>query len=214
MKKSNILIAAFVVVSTASAARAEIDFDGRTSGSIITGSQALAFENTLQVPVPDPVGMPQRVFGDITEVDKTATFIELPGGRRGAFRQLVSTYDKDSAKLIPLIDNKNIKILCGPTGILFLGYTEGKYWVVAESNNRELLMGAGNDRKAGKPVCKFVEYVLWKLVEGVWTEVIEKVKECYSDTDTSPYIHAPGSGSTYHNGQGGNTDYDVNKLKR
>ncbi len=145
----------------------------------------------------------------------------------------------------------------------------GSYKIVAENSDRLLLVGAGNSRK-GNPICTLVEYVLWKMIDGVWTqvikqvkecsapenndgisdyqnsgfpkamgvlpnkganpictlveyviykmidgvwtEVIKKYKECHSDIDTDPNIHA-GSGSTYHNGQGGSSDFDVNKLR-
>lgn len=83
--------------------------------------------------------------------------------------------------------------------------------VVAESSDKLLPPGAGDYKKGGNPVCVLVEYILWKLIDGVWTEVIKQVKECHSDIDTDPNPH-PGSGSTYHNGQGGSSNYDVNKL--
>lgn len=271
MNKNKIAIAAFAIIAVASVARAQIvsiDFDGKAGVNAPIGQEILSLGDASQIPVSAPAMMPQRVFSNAAEVDKSTTFIELPAARRESFRKAVLSYSGDSARILSLVDDNNVKILYGHSGILFLGKTAGKYQVIAESNDRTLLLGAGKSLRGG-PVCKLVEYVLWKLidgvwtevikqvkecsspenydgiadyqnsgfpkaaamqngrapgcvyvlveyvlwklVDGVWTEVIKQVKECASDIDTDPNTHA-GSGSTYHAGQGGSSNYDVNKL--
>lgn len=212
MKKTSILIAMFAVIAAASAAMAEgpqIDFEGQVSGGVPGILAVINIAEDIKIPMPEnpeTTMLPKRVFDGTAEVDKTATFLELPAERRAKFREILSSGNINTAKLLPLVDDKYIKIIYGPTGVLFLSRSKGGYRVVEETSDRLLLLGAGDYRKT--PICTLVEYVLWKLIDGVWTEVIKQVKECYSaDTDT----HG-GSGSTYHSGQGGSSNYDVNKL--
>ncbi len=271
MKKTSVLIAMFAVIAASSVARAQIgtiDFDGKVPANAPINREILSLGDASQIPVSAPSMMPQRTFSNDAEVDKNTTFIELPAARRESFRNAVLSYSGASTRILSLVDDNNVKILYGHSGILFLGKVAGKYQVIAESNDRALLLGAGRSLRGG-PVCKLVEYVLWKLVDGVWTEVIKQVKECSSpenydgiadyhnsgfpktaaiqngrtpgcvyvlveyvlwklvdgvwtevikqvkecasDIDTDPNTHA-GSGSTYHAGQNGNSNYDVNKL--
>ena len=188
MKKASILIAMFTVIAATLAARAEIapiDFDGNAPANSQIIQELLSLGEVSQIPVSAPEIIPQRTFSNMAEVDKTATFMELPEARRESFRKAVLARGSDSARILSLVDDSNIKILCGHSGILFLTKIAGKYQVIAESNDRMLLPGAGNSVKAA-PICVLVEYVLWKMVDGVWTEVIKQVKECYS-SDNDPY---------------------------
>ncbi len=117
MKKSNILIAVFTVIMAATGARAEnvrVDFDGITSMGTMGKAVTADVISDLKIPLPDsPMeepGITRRTFIGMAEVDKSSTFLELPVARRDNFRKMISSGNSDAAaKLLPLVDDKNIK---------------------------------------------------------------------------------------------------------
>ncbi|MBI4656669.1 MAG: hypothetical protein HY746_07995 [Elusimicrobia bacterium] len=70
-------------------------------------------------------------------------------------------------------------------------------------------------------VCELVEVILihylWKVIDGVWKQVWVETKklvnQCRNEEVPTDTGNSAGSGSTYHNGQGGDSNYDVNKAK-
>jgi len=98
-----------------------------------------------------------------------------------------------------------------------------EYRAIFETNNRQLIDLLANLNKTAAPqtrqevqVCELVEalvtHLLWKVIDGVYQQVAvettQLVKQCHQEESNTP---EQGSGSTYHSGQGGNSDFDVNK---
>lgn len=118
-----------------------------------------------------------------------------------------------------LLNDDNADILYNNKTVLFVNAINGnRYNTLLESSDtrflgllRELNVPAAQQTRQSQVVCRFVEMVLWAFVQGVWKEVIKQVEECH--TEPAPDTTDNGSsGSTYHNGQGGNSNYDVNKY--
>jgi len=223
MKKSNMLIAVLAVMTAAAAvAKAEdigLDFDGGAIGnhslSLTELKRALPdFEAAIPVPA---------ATGD-------AVFYKLGEGERKSLRRTIqetapSIFDQ---KVLSLINDEKTDILYNNKNVFFvIAMDENKYKTLLESDDSRLihLLPAVNNQVMPQTkqlmqavsVCALVEvvggaYMMQKIREiwtQVWVETKKLVKECHTE-----YVPAPdtgGSGSTYHDGQGGNSNYDVNK---
>jgi len=215
MKKSDSLVVMFIVVmAVASASRAEEmvpDFDGRSgkgisSDGIKTGiAEADLFHPVAAIAV--EAEKPVPVFYKLGKV-----------GRR-KLRDMVLKEDVSlDRNVVALINSNNTDILYNDAGVVFVNLIKGNsYNTILECSDRRLiallreqtLSGQAKGRRQS-PVCELVERTLWVLVQGVWTEVIKQVRECHTEPDSDNSDNG-GSGSTYHNGQGGDSPYDVNK---
>lgn len=210
MKRTSILIAVFAVIVAASVAKANdiaVNFDGNEPAVSFAGLVAAA--PAIEAP------LPSQGHCDQNDGQESQIFFKLGKDKQQTL----------SASIIQGDFNWDTRILIGETKTDIL-YNSAVVYFVSKDGNKYVTMHESTDKrlitllhKANQPalqtknavVCKFVEMVLWELVKGVWTEVIKQVKECSSNTDTDPDTHS-GSGSTYHAGQGGGSNYDVNKL--
>jgi len=168
------------------------------------------------------VMLPNKILYSTELNNNKFLFFKLGNVQRKQLQELaLKKKELSDENIMLLIKNEKTDILYNQESILFtiLG-DDNRYKVSLESHDKNLiklfhmLNGTAIETKNAGVVCRFVEMVLWELVKGVWTEVIKQVKECYSEdmgnpTDTG---NTAGSGSTWHHGQGGNSNYDVNKL--
>ena len=229
MKKRNMLVAVCVaLVAAAAVAKAEnmeVNFDGsainRQPSSLYGLKRALPdFEAILPVPVDSANGIKNEAI--LYKLRKTA-------------RQTLC--NGISAKTIPpfdvnvqlLINDENVEILYNDMQVFFVSaLRENKYNTLLESRDSRLirLLSELNSPSLSQSkqleeltVCGLVSAVvihyLWKIIDKVWTQVavetVELVKQCHTETVEVPDT---GSGTTYHSGQGGNSNFDVNKHMR
>jgi hypothetical protein len=224
MKKSEIAVAVFTMISAASIARAEsfnVDFDKglfRTVDFMETVktsdiSKADADNVVSIIPVPATT---------IDTLTPTLYKLSVPGLQR-LKKEALSMHDL-SKEFLQLINEEKTIVLYNEFNVLLVTPVGNDQHVILESNDRQLLeflskqetevLQAGLQNRGKVKVCKTVIKTLWKWVKEAWVayDITEEICS-WEENDTTPTNtgNPGGSGTTYHTGMGENSNYVVNK---
>lgn len=128
-----------------------------------------------------------------------------------------------SNEFLQLINNRETVVLYNDRGVFLTTLRDNNYYLHFESNDKKLMKFMAKQEIEGEipqnkqwinvcvthvsTVMKWINYA-WVAVQ-VYKEVCSQQWQGDPPTDTG---NPGGSGSTWHNGQGGNSDYDVNKY--
>jgi hypothetical protein len=223
MKNSGIIVAAVVVILSGtqilSADEPNINFDGGNRRAIALEdfkTDLPALPEVRAVPVPEE-RTTASLKGDILyKLSKR--------GRQKLEIALEKTQITFNANICSLIADEKTDILYNSGQVIFAKAVNADlYKTVFESGDRKLLAllpatsAPHTLTRQAVPVCEVVDVVvthyLWKLIDGVYKKVAEDIikqeKVCHDEAGPDP--EQGGSGSTYHSGQGGNSEFDVNK---
>ena len=223
MKKSKIAVAAFaVIIATASLVKAErfdIDFDRgafRTVDFMEAGktSDVSKADNTASItPIPAPAldtvstGVYKLAAPSLQRLRKET--LNIPGLSKEFLQQI------NEEKTIVLYNEGNVFLttLVGNTQYIILESNDRKLLEFLAKQQKEVLQ-AGLQNKGKVKVCVTVIKTLWKWIKEAWVayEISKEVCSWQDDGATPSTGNPAGSGSTYHNGQGGDSNYDVNKY--
>jgi hypothetical protein len=222
MKKSNmVLMVVAVIMAATSIVRAEgfgVDFDRgsfRTADFVEAAktSDVVAVDNAASIESVPPTAV-NTVTTAVYELATPALLklrkevLNMPGLSKGFLQQIneektIVLYNEDNVFLTILVGNTRYIILESNDneliGFLAKQKTEG---LQKESQNKNLLY-----------VCLTKIETIMKWVNYVWTAVQISREVCSWQNDgVSPGTALPGgSGSTWNSGQGGDSNYDVNK---
>lgn len=226
MKKNKIAVAVFaVIIAAASLAKAggfDVDFD---KGAF----RAANFMEAVKVsgmPSGDAVSSIKPVPATALESAKTAANISvyaLAAHGLQKLRREVLNMPGVSKEFVQLVSEEKTVVLYNENNVFLTTLVGDVQYVLLESNDKKLLEFLGKYRtellqggleKGGKvKVCVTVAETAWKLIKEIWTayEIYKEVCTWETNTPTPSTGNPGGSGGTYHNGQGGDSDYDVNK---
>lgn len=224
MKTSTTLIALFaVIMAAASAAKAEdiVDFDKGSFRSVDFMEAVNTFDVSKAVNA-----------ANITPISATAlntvntTFYKLAAHGLQKLRKEVLGMPGLSKEFLQQLNEEKTVVLYNKDNVLLTTLVGDVQHIVFESNDRKLLEFLAKQKtevsqirlqnKGKVKVCKTILKTLWKYIKEVWVayEISQEVCSWEDDgaTDATPSTgNSGGSGSTYHNGQGGDSNYDVNK---
>lgn len=224
MKKSNMLIAVFAVVTaTASFAGAEgfgVDFDRgafRTADFMEAVKTSDVFkadkgDNIPPVPVIAATILSMKVYK-----------LSVPGLQK--LRNEILNMPGLSKEFLQLISEEKMVVLYNRDNVFLTTLVGDTRYIIFESNDRGLIDFLVKEKmrlpqeefrnKAAGLVwtCATKIETIMKWINYAWVAVQVAREVCsWQNSGTSPSTGNPGgSGGTYHNGQGGSSNYDVNK---
>jgi len=203
MKKSTILIAVFAVVALvnmAKAMEATFSFDG--SGRPASFAAMLEEIPVAAAPVAGPLSEDKSKRENV--------FLKLEKGKQLSLAEGIATKNLFSSEVVMAIADPKIDILYNNTAVYFVSSDGGSYITVLKSSDKRLiglLLKVNVTTLQNKNVwCQVVEHILWVLVEGVWTRVVEQYEECHSGSN--PSTNNPGN-----SGSGGPITWPVRSTK-
>jgi len=124
--------------------------------------------------------------------------------------EVIATKNLFSSEVVMAIADPKIDILYNRTAVYFVSKAGDSYITVLESSDKRLvglLLKVNAPELQNKNVwCQVIEHVLWVLVEGVWTRVVEEYEECHSGPN--PSANNPGN-----SGSGGPITWPVRSTK-
>lgn len=222
MKKSKIAVAMFaVVITAASLAKAggfDMDFD---KGAFRTVDFMEAVKTSEVFRTDDAASIVPVPAIALNTVNTTVYKLSAPGLQK--LRKEVLNMPGLSNKFLQQINEEKTVVLYNEDNVFLTTLTGNAQHIILESNDSKLMeflakyktevLQVGLQNKGKVKVCTTIIKTLWKWVKEAWVayEISKEICSWEDDGATPSTGNPGGSGSTYHNGQGGSSNYDVNK---
>lgn len=220
MKRNIVIVVVFaVVVAVASFAKAEeveISFDGGSNQvASLDGLKRVLPDFKAAFPVPAaPSDVAQSIPVAPANASQSDTLHKLDGVGLQRLRKEILSIPRLSEEFFQLINNEKTIVLYNNNNVFLVSSVgENTYVMLLESDDKRLIefLATGVQNKHWITTCAKHASTIWKWISGVWTAADIITTICRQEW-VSPSDDSAGSGTTWHPGMGGDSNYDVNRL--